>query len=176
MVSHVLFLKINQARKTGEISCCFYIILKSEYKYSSLFWFSTGAVQKGNCGMLPWSLATRYMYRESPMTTVGCTADLLEHTPQDDLSHKALLNLHLSSPEMLKVFIHIPVSPSTSAFLQAGIPPPPPPPPPHCFMEILVWCSWKLWRTCYPFFLPCKVFHRCEEGASPNSPSEDPDK
>lgn len=71
----------------------------------------------------PGHLASRYTYRESPKRTVGCTADLSEYTSQDVLSRKALLNLHLPSLEMLKVFIHIPLSlSSSSAFLQAGIP------------------------------------------------------
>lgn len=45
----------------------------------------------------------------------------------DVLSHKALLNLYLPSLEILKDFSHIPVSlSSSSAFLQAHIPPPNP--------------------------------------------------
>lgn len=45
----------------------------------------------------------------------------------DVLSYKALLNLYLPSLEILKDFIHIPVSlSSSSAFLQALIPPPNP--------------------------------------------------
>lgn len=57
------------------------------------------------------------------MKLVGCIADVSEHTSQDVLSYKALLNLHLPSLEMLKVFIHIPVSlSSSSACLQAGTP------------------------------------------------------
>lgn len=45
----------------------------------------------------------------------------------DVLSHKALLNLHLPSLEILKNFIHIPVSLScSSVFLQAHIPLPHP--------------------------------------------------
>lgn len=42
----------------------------------------------------------------------------------DVLSHKTLLNLHLPSLEILKVFIHIPFLSSSSVFLQAHIPPP----------------------------------------------------
>lgn len=65
---------------------------------------------------------TDNMYRENPMRIVGYKADRLECVSQDVLSPKALLNLHLPSLEMIKVFIHIYVSlSSSSAFLQVGI-------------------------------------------------------
>lgn len=126
--------KDNQARKKGEISCCFYAILRSEYKYIQiLFWLSTGAVQKGNCGMLPWSLGQQIHVQGKPHEDSGLHSWPVGSMHLRCLSHKALLNLHLASLEMLKFFIHILVSlSSSSAFLQPGI-------PPHCIV------SWKSW-------------------------------
>lgn len=56
MISHVLFLKIMTLEKQGKFLGFFYPFLRLEYTHSSLFWFSTGAVQKGNRGVLAWLL------------------------------------------------------------------------------------------------------------------------
>lgn len=65
MISHD-FPKDNEARKVVEISCVFYPFPRSEYTYSSLFWFCTGAVQKGNRGMLAWLLGLQIHVQGNP--------------------------------------------------------------------------------------------------------------
>lgn len=63
----------------------------------------------------------------------------------DISSHKVLLNLNLPSLEILKDFIHIPVSLSgSSVFLQAHISPPPPIPCPGSFYGNLVLALLKI--------------------------------
>lgn len=122
MIFCVLFL--NQARKLCEISSCFYLILRSEYKHSSLLWFSSGVVQKlWHAIPINWPAGTST--GKAPRGQWGAQLSCSSIHLMELLSHKALLNLHLPSLEILKDFIYIPVSlSSSSVFLQAFHPPP----------------------------------------------------
>lgn len=118
--------KDDEARKLSEISSSFYPVLRSEHKHSSLLWFSCGAVQK-LWHSIPASWPAGTSTGKAPKGQWAAQLSCGSIHLMDVLSHKALLNLHLPSLEILKGVIHIPVTLyGSSVFLQAHIPPPQP--------------------------------------------------